>query len=322
MLRVRLTAIGFLVVFVVVMLFIPVVLTYTFLAGDRATARVTHCDVRPKKTDCSGRWTDSGGTSGSGHISEVGPDDVGHSVAVRIGPLGPYAGSLGDEWPLFLTALPVFIAPPILARRFRRIYVLARARTERLASEAPSGATLLSVSPTKAVGTDGITYAEVRDSDAPAGHLPVELPGRRPRGNPRSAFRSVAGMSSDTTGFATVYGPAGEPRFVLERRGFRAYEPETWLLDPVGTPQAVIRRVAWFPSAYELLRADGNPLGAIRTPQDARSGAFEAWDEGGRPLAVMAAGGREWMLRVEPGTPGPLADLLLGFLFDVRRLSL
>lgn len=320
MLRVRLTAIGFLVAMVVGFLFMPAVLTYTFLAGDRATAVVTHCDVRPKKTDCSGRWIGTDGKSGSGHISAVGPDDVGHRVAVRIGPLGPYAGGLGGQWPLLLTALPLLIAPPVIATRFRRMSGAARARVERVRAEAAGGATLLSVSATVAVGADGITYAELRDSGTPPGHLPVELPGRRPRANPRSAFRSAAGLSSDTTGFATVYGPAGEPRFVLERRGFREYEPETWLLDPGGTPQAVIRRVAWFPAAYELLRADGSPLGTIRTPAGQRYGAFEAWDDGGRPVAVMAAGRPEWLMRVEPGTPDALADLLLGFCFDVRRL--
>jgi hypothetical protein len=320
-LRVRLTALGFLVLFAGGAAFMPVVLGYTFLAGDKATAQVTTCR-HAKRVSCHGNWQDARGRRGSGHISGVGRDDVGRSVEVRIGPLGPYAGGLGRSWPLCLTALPILLAPPFTVVMMRRTLGPGRAFARRLLAEPPGDATLLSITSTKATGADGQEHASLHRIDAPPGFQPADLPGRRPRQKPQSAFDAAAGLARAATEFATVSGPGGEPVFVIERRGFAEYEPETWLLDPGGTAHAVIRRVSWYPARFELLRADGDRLGTIRPPDNVKSGAFVTRDQHGRQLAVMAASGRRWVLRVEPGTPPLLRDLSLAFLFDSARLQM
>jgi hypothetical protein len=110
--------------------------------------------------------------------------------------------------------------------------------------------------------------------------------------------------------------------FVIERRGFQEYQPETWLLDPGGAVHAVIRRVNSYPARFELLRPEGDRLGMISPPKNVKSGAFVTRDQHGRQLAVMAASGRRWVLRVEPGAPPLLRDLTLAFLFDSARLQM
>lgn len=105
-------------------LFGPVALAYTFLAGDRAVAQVTACHRKGRVLSCSGHWRDARGRTGSGHISGVGREDVGHSVEVRIGPLGPYAGGPGGSLPLLLSGLFAVVGVPLavlamVLRRFR-----------------------------------------------------------------------------------------------------------------------------------------------------------------------------------------------------------
>lgn len=326
-LRVRLVALGFLALVIVALALPPLVFGYTFLAGDRATAQVTGCHRRPKSgLDCSGHWQDTRGRRGSGHISGVGGSDVGHSVAVRIGPLGPYAGGPARSWPMFLTAVPLLTAPPIVVTMMRRLRGPGRAIARRLLAEPPGDATLLSVPVTWVRGaagvtaTDGTPLMSLAATGAPPGFRPAELPGRLPRQSAKSAFSAAAGLARSVTTFAAASDPGGAPLFAIERRGLGAYEPETWLLDTGGIPQAVVRRVAWFPPAFELLGAGGDRLGTIRTAEGARSGAFVARDPDGRQVAVMAAYDRRWVLRVERDTPPRLRDLTLTFLFDADRL--
>lgn len=318
---------GFLTVFIVAAGFWPAVLGYTFVAGEKATAQVTNCrETRDPKgstgLDCSGRWHDAEGGGGSGHVSGVGRADFGRDVEVRIGPLGPYAGGPARSWPPFLTALPLLLAPPMGFVLARRTVGPGRAAARRLLAAPPDGATLLMVGAKTAAWTDGRSYGSLRQTAAPPGFQRIDLPGKRPRRSRQSVFTAAAGLARDTTGFATVSGPAGEPLFVVERRGFGRYEPETWLLDPGGTARAVIRRVDWYPAKYELLRADGRLVGRISTPRGTRSGVYVSRDEHGRQLAVMAASGRRWVLRIEPQTSPLLRDLTLAYLFDSARLHL
>lgn len=318
---------AFLAAFVVGLAFLPVVFFWTFVFGDTATAQVTHCR-HGKRLDCSGQWQGANGRRGDGHISGVDAGDVGRSVEVRIGPLGPYAGGPARSWPMLITAVPLLVGPPLVVTRLLRVLGPARAVGRRLLDEPPGDATLLFVPHSWADGGVGVTDRDGRPQlsfaavDPPPAYQPAGLPGRRPRRTPQSAFTAVAGLSREATSFAAAYDPGGSPVFSIERRGFTGYEPETWLLDTGWTPQAVIRRVEAMPARFELLRADGEPLGTIATMEGLRSGAFVTRDTEGRRLAVMAAYGRRWVLRVEPATPPPLRDLTVAFLLDAARLQL
>jgi len=324
-LRVRLVAIAFLVAFVVGLGFLPVVFAWTFIAGDTATARVTACR-HGKHLDCSGRWQDAKGGHGQGHISGVDEGDIGRTVEVRIGPLGPYAGGPLRSLPMLLTALPLLLAPPFLFVTRKRLLGPGRSVAQRLLAEPPGDATLLCIPYTwvnDAIGVtdpDGSPRLSFAKADAPPGFQPADLPGRRPRMRQQSAFRAAAGLSREATSYAVASDPGGSPMFVVERRSFADHEPETWLLDIGWIPQAVVRRVATLPSRHELLHADGTPLGTIGTPDGLRSGAFVTRDAEGRQHAVMAGYGRKWVVRVEPGTPPLLRDLTLAFLLDATRL--
>jgi hypothetical protein len=320
-LRVRLVAIGFLVLLVGGLLLLPAVLTYTFVAGDTATARVTACR-QTKRLSCSGRWQDADGRTRSGHISGVDRDDVGRSVEVRIGPLGPYAGGFGRSWGAFTTLLPFLVGPPIWVVLARRLLNPGRAVARRLLATAPQDGPLLSVTADEATWTDGRPYASLRDTDAPMGHLPMELPGRQPRQSPGTVFTAAAGLHRTAAEYALASGPAAEPLFVIERRSFADFEPETWLLDFGGTTLAVVRRTQRYPTAFELLDRDGNRFGTMRLPDGVRSGAYEARGADGGRAAVMAAYGRRWVLRVEPGATPVFRDLMLAFVFDAARLHM
>ena len=317
-LRVRLVALGFLALLVIGAFFLPITLGYTFLAGEKATAQVTSCHRSGRKLSCEGHWRGADGTRGSGHISGVDTGDVGHSVEVRIGPLGPYAGGLGRAWPLFLTVLPL----PIAAGMLRRFRGRRRAAVRHLLAE-PGDATILKVAVTWANGATGATEADgrphstLRTSEAPPGYRPLNLPGTPSRRRDPSALQTAAGTASGKTGFATAYGPAGEPLFIIERRAFGEYDPEAWLLDPAGTPQAMIRRTG--PAEFTLARADGAALGTIH--RTVRTSVCTARDQNGDQRAAMAAANRTWVLRIEPGTPPLLRDLYLAFLYDAHRLQ-
>ncbi len=322
MLRVRLVAIGFLVAFVVGALVLPVALGYTFTAGGTATARVVSCDGGGKRLSCEGRWQTKDGQKGEGHISGVDRSDVGRDVEVRIGPLGPYAGGFGRAWPLFLTLLPLLVGPPFVLVTLRRLLGPGREAARRILAQEPGGATVLKVvfswksGATGATEADGRPHSTLRTTEAPLAYEPLSLPGAPSRRQQQSAFRTAAGLASGTTGFATAYGPGGEPRFVIERRAFGEHDPEMWLLNPAGSPQAMIRRTGM--GEFALLRADGKALGTLRRTD---VGVYTAVDQDGREYAAMAAADRTWVLRVEPDTPPILADLTLAFLFDAKRLQ-
>jgi hypothetical protein len=316
-------AVGFLVAFIAGFGFYPAMVGYTLWKGKEAVAQVTDCDQDGRRTDCSGRWRDTDGGEGSGHISGVDRDDVGHNVKVWIGPLGPYAKTV-NSLSAFAFALPLLFAPPVALVLILRTRGPARATARRLLAAPPDGATLLKVDAEQAlpVRPGEPAYGSLRKTPPPLGFQPVRLPGARPRERTTSTFEAAAGIVRDSTDFATVFGPAGEPLYALERRNFRAYEPETWLLDPGGTTRAVIRRVHWYPATYELLRPDGGRLGRIATLPGAKSGCFAGHDEHGREFAVMALSGRGWLVRIEPNTPPLLRDLTVAFLFDSGRLQI
>ena len=219
------------------------------------------------------------------------------------------------------------LAPPFVFVTMRRFLAPGRSAARRLLAEPPGDATLLLVPQTWADGAIGVTDPDgtprlsfAKTDAVPPGFQPAELPGRRPRMRPQSALRAAAGLSREATSYAVASDPGGSPMFVVERRGFADHEPETWLLDTGWTPQAVVRRVESMPPRFELLCADGTPLGTLGVPVGVRSGAFLTHDTEGRQHAVMATYGRKWVVRVEPGTPPLLRDVTLAFLLDAARL--
>ncbi|MGH3377779.1 MAG: hypothetical protein ACRDP6_23900 [Actinoallomurus sp.] len=323
----RLVAVAFLTAFVVGLGFLPAMFAWTFLAGDTATARVTACR-HGKQLDCSGTWQDAKGRRGHGHISGVDESDIGRAVEVRIGPLGPYAGGPARSWPMLLTVLPLLLAPPLLFVALKRALGPAHALARRMLADPPGDAMLLFVPLTWVKGAIGVTDPDGRPRlsfatiDAPPEFRPAELPGRRPPVRTQSVFTAAAGRFHPATSFAAATDPGGSPVFGVERRGFADHEPETWLLDTGWTPQAVVRRVGALPAAaFELLHADGSPLGTMSAPPGMSSGAFVTRDAEGRQHAVMAAYDGKWVVRVEPGAPPLLRDLTLAFLLDVTRLQ-
>src|SRR5262249_15065909 len=129
----------------------PTLFAWTFFFGDTATARVTACRMG-KHLDCSGRWQYADGRRGEGHISGVDQSDVGRTVAVRIGPLGPYAGGPVRSWTMLIPLVPLVLIPPFVVTALRRLRAPGQAVARRLLTEPPGAATLLRVPHTWADG--------------------------------------------------------------------------------------------------------------------------------------------------------------------------
>ena len=230
------------------------------------------------------------------------------TVEVRIGPLGPYAGGFGRAWPLFLTVLPLLVGPPFVVAMLRRFSRPGRAAARRILAQ-PSPATRRccgSLCPgrsgaTGATEQDGRPHSTLRTTEAPpAISSPLSLPGSaKPKrsSSRRSAARPVSRRARPGSPPRTARRRA---RFVIERRAFGEYDPETWLLDPAGTPQAMIRRTGM--GEFALLRADGKALGTLSRPYGRRRlhGRGPGRDGSTRPWPPAD---RTWMLRVEPDTP-------------------
>lgn len=322
--RVLAVAVVFLLAFIGGLLFWPVVLTYTFTLGERATAQVAECHYvsKGKSRDlvCTGTWRTDGGRTGSGEIYGLLPGDAGRRVSVRIGPMGPYHGGFGRSWPLYTTLLPLLLAPPtifVLARRQRRVG--GTMFRELLAGPADE-ATVLVVTRKGAAWPDGRRYATVRATAPPPGHVPVQVPGRKRRGTERSTFEVAAGIGGNARRFAAVDTPAGEPLFLLEYRSDQEYQPEAILLGLDGTARAVIRLLAVLPARYQFLDPEGGPLGSVKTIPGAKWGAYVVRDQSGREIARVAQ--RFWRIavRIEPTASPAHRDLALAFVFAIPRM--
>jgi hypothetical protein len=324
--RVRLVALAFLAAFLGGLLFWPVVLTCTFVWGEKATAHVAECHVKHNtkgsETICTGLWTTSHGFRGAGKIYGLNEDQAGHDVSVRIGPMGPYAGGFGHSWVLFLSLAPIIGSPPFIVVMNRRMTGPSKALAKKLLAT-PGDGLLLIVNRGQATTVDERPYATFRKADPPPGYQPLKLPPGTRRQLQRSTFEAAAGIGSPAARLSGMYGPGGEPLFLYEQRSQPDYEPDALLLDPGGTTLAVIRQIAMYPAACNALNPDGSPLAYISTPRGIKSMAFEFKDLQGRVFAVFAANGlRTWVLHVHPWAPPLLRNLCLGFslaVFDIHN---
>jgi hypothetical protein len=298
-------------------LFWPAMLTYTFLAGEPATAQVAEChhegSGRARKLVCTGTWRTAGGDVGAGEIYGLDEEDAGHRVAVRIGPMGPYAnGFLGSLQHFILLAFLVVVAPIVwryVGRSSRGRAKLAR----QLLAEPPGDATVLVLTRSGITRPDGTPYASWRKSAAPPGHRPLELPGRRARQYERSTAEWLGGLATDRATFLYVDGPAGEPLFLLEVRTFRSDQPEAVLLDLGGAARALIRDISPFPPHCEMLRPDGTRLATAEAARGIKVGSWAIRDEHEREMAIVVAGFRRLAVCIQNAAPSEFRDLSLAF---------
>ncbi|TDE33011.1 hypothetical protein [Actinomadura sp. 6K520] len=324
-LRVRLVALTLLIAAVAAMLFWPVVMTYTFVYGEKATASVTNCEtIRNNKstnTTCTGTWRAEGGDTGSGEIYGLDKDQEGDTVPVRLGPMGPYAGGFGRSWYLFLTAVPLLLAPLIGLWALRATLASGRKLAESLLAD-PAGGTLLVVSGDKVFHADGLPHATLSPPGAPSpGHRPVEVPGRRRRLFERTGFDRAAGLNRDATEFRALTGPRGHTLAVVEYRSGVDLEPEDVLLDPSGTPLALIRRIAPVPRAYEILDPGGTLIGSAANLDGRHSSSLRVTDSRGATVATIAHTGRRCVVRVESTAPPPFRDVAIVIAFATFRTT-
>ncbi|TDE33010.1 hypothetical protein [Actinomadura sp. 6K520] len=308
-------ALGLLLVIFAALLFWPVVMTYTFVAGEKATASVTNCEtIRNNKstdTTCTGTWRTEGGDTGSGEIYGLDEDQEGDTVPVRIGPMGPYAGGFGHSWVLFLTAVPALLAPVVVAFSLGPFFSRNRRLARSLLAE-PGGGRLVIVTRDAVTHADGSPFATVRKAESPpAGYRRAEVPGRPFRGHQRSVFEAVAGINRDATEFTAVVGTAGRPLMFVEARTSKELETECVLLDAAGAALVVVRRLSAYPLHYSLLSPAGEAIGSARPAVGKLGGNLLIRDAGGLPVATAATSGRRWVVRVESRASSLLRDAAL-----------
>lgn len=326
MLRLRLVVITLLLGCVAAMLFWPVVLTYTFVSGQKATASVERCERGPatrtgRNLTCVGTWRTESGDSGEGEIYGLREDDAGTDVAVRIGPMGPYAGGFSRSWFLFLPLAPLVLAPFIIVWAVRATLGSGRKLASSLLAD-PAGGTLLIVSGDKVLHPDGLPQATLNPpGPPPPGHRPVEAPGRPPRVFPRSGFDKAAGINADSTEFRALTGPHGHTLAVVEYRSAEGLEPEDVLLDPSGTALALIRRLSPNPRHYEVLDPGGAPIGSATNIGGKFSSSVRVEDVRGTTAATIAHTGRRCVIRVEDNAPRPFRDIAIVVAFATFRTT-
>ncbi len=228
----------------IVVLSLPAVLTYTFLAGERGTAQVSECrrvsSGRIVQLNCTGTWRTDGGDTGSGKVYGLSREDVGRTVEVRIGPLGPYAHGFAGSWHVYAYSPFIFIMFGVLLAGRRKA---VRRAAPLLAGPASHG-DLLIVTGTGARTPDKHQYASVVSVPRP----PVPLP---------------AGMKASHW---EVRGHGGQPMFRVEKCDGKKVPPEFALLDLSGAPRVIVRNAGTSPASYAILYPDGTPAGRIELP--------------------------------------------------------
>ncbi|WP_156725635.1 hypothetical protein [Streptomyces apocyni] len=276
-------------------LFWPTVLTYTFLAGERAAAQVAECHRGASRSPlrCTGTWRTADGGTGSGGIYGLSRSDAGRAVEVRVGPLGPYRPGLRAA------ALPVsaslfwLVAFGALTKQ----QIRAGKRVRRLLAEPGFPGDLLIVTGAGAHTPDGRRSASV-----------VTLP------QPASPAPGVK------VTYWEVRGPAGQPMFRVEKRSAGKSVPELVVWDPSGVSGHVIRSAGKDSSGgYALLALDGRPVGSVEPSAGTKWGAYEFKDDRGVTWARSACRMPEWVLRLGPATSQPLSHLALAFIIGQSR---
>lgn len=270
-------------------LFWPAVLTYTFMAGERATAQVAECHRGSGRSPlmCTGTWRTAGGDAGSGEIYGLSRSDAGRTVEVRVGPMGPYLPGLGAA------ALPVSLSAFWLASfgALTVMQVRAAKRARRLLAEPGPPGNVLIVTGKGARTPDGRPSASV-----------VTLPRPAP---------AAPGVKAT---YWEVRDPAGQPLFRVETRRAGKAAPELVVWDPSGVSGHIIRRAGDnSPGGYALLALDGAWVGSVVPAPGTKRGAYEFRDDRGVMAARSISRMPEWVLRLEPAGSPLLTRLALAF---------
>ncbi|GGV14421.1 hypothetical protein GCM10010182_38800 [Actinomadura cremea] len=297
----------------------PVLLTYTFYLGEKATATVAECEVGSPgygraggdPDRCRGTWRTEGGETAEGEIYNLDPTRAeGRTYAVRIGPLGPYAHGWDRAWPgPLLGAVPllIFVAAEVLL--YRGILRPGRKMADTLL--AAPGALLVSDARTR--HADGSPHTFVRNlPDAPPGHRRLDLPGRE-----RRQGKNV-GPKGGRTFYQSVVDTDERPLMLLEHRSDERLEPETVLHDPSGDPRLLLRRTDG--TRFRILDPTGAELGTARPADEARILSLEVCDTDGKVVAEAAGRGlMTWVLRIEQDAPPLMRDAALALAFVKLR---
>ncbi|MBE1534043.1 hypothetical protein [Actinomadura algeriensis] len=297
----------------------PVILTYTFYLGEKATATVAECELGSPGYGraggdpdiCRGTWRTEGGETGEGEIYNLDATEAeGRTYPIRIGPLGPYAHGWDRAWlgPL-LGAVPLLIFVAAEVMLYRGILRPGRKIADALL-DAPGA---LLVSDDKTRDADGSPHTFVRNLPAaPPGHRHLDLPGRE-----RRRGRDV-GPKGGRTFFQSVVDAAERPLMLLEHRSDERLEPETVLLDPSGNPRLLLRRTDG--TRFVILDPTGTELGTAGPADPARILSLEVWDTDEKVIAEAAGRGlMTWVLRIDEDAPPLLRDAALALAFVKLR---
>ncbi|MFI0410147.1 hypothetical protein [Actinomadura sp. 3N508] len=311
-----------------VVAFWPVMMVLTYTSGEKADATVTECvysagSRRTAKVErCDAVWRTESGETGKGPIYGLDTDTPkGTRVTLHIGPMGPYAGNVVDQYQLFTPAIFLGAVGVLCAVWTGRRVVSGRAVARTLLS-APSDGMRLVVTRHKAKRPDGGLYVSLAKAQAPAGYE---------RAQPRSLQLAQVkllhmpvwffGRAIDPAGVAAWKGPGGETFLLVDHVVRRRLEPEYVLIDTSGTVHLVIQRLRWRPASYTLLRPDGTEIGRAGPGNGRGPGVLEVRDAQGAQIAVAAGRWRSWVLQVQPSAPPLLRDASLVLTFLQHRMS-
>ncbi|QFG24712.1 hypothetical protein [Actinomadura sp. WMMB 499] len=315
MLRTRLVALTIAAVAAVALLFWPVVMTYTLVAGEQGTASVARCvetgTGKNYNLSCTGTWRTGSGGSGSGEIYGLDEGDAGTDVPVRVGPMGPYAGGFGRNWIYYLPLVPLLLAPAVMVWALRATLGPGRRLAKSLLAD-PAGGTLLIVTPKRVDHANGLPLAVLGPSGPPPpGYRPVDVPGRALRAGGRTPLDAAAGINRDRSEFRPLVSPGGQALAIVEHRSAKGREPDHVLLDPSGATVAVVRRISPSPPRFALIDPGGAPLGSAGPTGGKRSASLLVTDARGAAVATIAHAGRRSVVRVENAAPRLYRDAAL-----------
>ncbi|WGP14342.1 hypothetical protein [Streptomyces sp. SH5] len=276
-------------------LFWPTMLTYTFLAGERATAQVAECHQGGSRSPlrCSGTWRTADGDSGSGGVYGLGSSAAGRTVAVRVGPMGPYRpGVRAVALPVSVSLFWLLSFGGLTVRVHR-----AGRRARRLLAEPALPEHLLTVTGKAAHTLDGRRSASV---------VPLPAPPTPPAPGVRATYWDV-------------HDGAGRPVCRVEKRGTRKSLPELVVWEPSGGGHVIRPTSGHSPGHYTLSAFDGTPVGTVEPFAGTKWGAYAFKDLQGVVRARSVCRMPEWVLRLEPGAPPLFLRLALAFTTGQRR---
>ncbi|WP_157995753.1 hypothetical protein [Thermomonospora amylolytica] len=304
----------------------PLVALHTHLAGEDVVVRVGECEFRGRRSSCEATWRDGSGRLRHGTVGAAHSDDEGRDVIMRAGPAGRLQErNLGFFWVMMV--FPALFYGSIVAVP-AWLLVVSR-RSAAAARELLTRPGALLVGRGRIRHADGRVMASLRKAEAPPGYTPVSLPGAKSRKKTSSILDAATSLASNPTRderFRAVVTPEGRKMFLIDRRPGGSTLPETWLVDPAGTPRGVVRRLQDHPFRAQMMDARGTRVGSIKmapgSEKALRPTSFVIRDGSGRHVATMTpAGLRNLACHVEPDADPLVRDLVLVLALDLGRLT-